>query len=221
MPKLTAADKSVLTPKGVSKKLSDPPEIPRRTHPNDVVVMAVDPGAEHTGVVVGHRKMYDIRGLQEFQTPTATYDVRGLPVWAEETPGWEVTDFAEMKPDDFAEWIYPRLSMVDVLTVEKFTLYASLAKEQIGSEMLTSQLIGFLRHIVRIWNATPADQRGGEREIQWFSYPAAIQEGTASVMKRKSLPFTTPATPDHARSAELHFWHTLIRNGLVEGVNIA
>lgn len=173
------------------------PVVPER---DTVTVLAVDPGEEHVGVTVG---------VQDPEAPR----------------GWRVTDVAEMTPWEFVIWFKNSIQLFDFVSCEKFTLYPHLAKEQVGSEMPTSKLIGWIEFTVRMWNECWTKQKGnkafGMLEIQYFSYPANIHKGTSAVMKKKDIPFVSPLTPDHARSAELHFWHTLIRAGLVEGVELA
>lgn len=225
MPKIGASGVASTRPRtAVPKPLTDPPMILPRVCPEDVSVLAIDPGGarakdkSHCGVVLGSRYLYDAAGLAEFKPGG-----RGEhgPEWRVQAPGWRVYDYAIMEADDFCEWVYPRIGSFDIITCEKFTLYPNLAKEQIGSEMRTSQVIGFMRHLVRVWNKTDPAARGGYPEIQWYSYPAAIQEPTLNVLRHKGIALETPAHPDHARSAELHFWHTLIRAGLVSGVRLA
>lgn len=183
-----------------------PDVLPRRSA-EDIVVLAVDPGEEHVGVAVGRR---DLEYAPGGPRP------KGF--------GWFVSDVAELNPWEFVQFFRDNIDGIDLLSVEKYTLYPHLAKEQIGSEMPTSKLIGWIEFTVRLWNEsftkehTPAH---GMPEIQYESYPANIHKGTEAVMKNKGIPFVSPKTPDHARSAELHFWHTLIRAGLVEGVTLA
>lgn len=229
MPKIGASGVASVRPRTtVPKPLSEPPMVFPRACAEDVSVLAIDPGGarakdkSHVGVVLGSRYLYDSRGMDTFQGDGRGdwIDQQG-PRWAEQAPGWRVYDYAIMSDADFCEWVFPRLGSFDIVTCEKFTLYANKAKEQIGSEMRTSQVIGFMRHMVRIWNHTEKTARGGDRDIDWYSYPAAIQEPTLNVLRHMGIALETPASPDHARSAELHFWHTLIRNGMVEGVKLA
>jgi hypothetical protein len=229
MPKIGARGVATVRPRtDIPKALTEPPMILPRACAEDVSVLAIDPGGarakdqSHCGVVIGSRYLYDATALDEFsRDEVRAAGMEAGPRWEVQAPGWRVYDYAIMSDADFCEWVYPRLGSFDIVTCEKFTLYPNLAKEQTGSEMRTSQVIGFMRHLVRIWNHTDRRARGGEHDIDWYSYPAAIQEPTLNVLRHQGIALETPASPDHARSAELHFWHTLIRNGMVEGVELA
>lgn len=175
------------------------PVVPPRGK-TSVTILAVDPGETHVGLAVGH---------------------------ADETSehGWTVTDVAELEPWEFVQWFRDALPCLDLLTVEKFTLYKSLAMEQVGSEMPTSKLIGWIEFTVRLWNEVmitdPAGRAYRYPAVEYVSYPANIHAGTSSLMKNRGIPFVSPLTPDHARSAELHLWHALVRWALVKGVELA
>jgi hypothetical protein len=194
------------------------PMVYGRINADDLVVLAVDPGEEHVGVVVGCRYFAE---QPEF-SGAADNPHDG---WEIVAPGWRVYEVAEMTPWEFVIWFKNNIQAFDIVTCEKFTLYPHLAKEQVGSEMPTSKLIGWIEFTIRMWNECWTKQPGNKayrmNEIQYTSYPANIHKGTSAVMKLKKLPFVSPLSPDHARSAELHFWHTLIRAGLVEGVTLA
>jgi hypothetical protein len=203
MPKLNAGAGATAPARRAKKPtaaeiLDVTPEVYPRVGDMDLSVLSVDPGTTHVGVVVGCR-----------------YD---------QAPGWRVYSVAEMLPDDFAAWVFPRLGMFDVIGCEDFVVYANKARELIGSRLETVRLLGWLEFTVKEWNRRPLDpehRKAGPYDIQWFSHMAQIHKGTEAVMKHAGIPFVSPATPDHARSAELHFWHFLIRNGLVDGVELA
>jgi hypothetical protein len=182
---------------------------------DDMTILAIDPGETHVGLAVGCRYFVEESG------PTGN----GHPEWFLQAPGWRVYDVAELTPWEFVDWFRRSISHFDIVTCEKFTLYPHLAKEQIGSEMPTSKLIGWIEFTIRLWNeiqtADPAGPAYRYQQIQYTSYPANIHAGTSSVMKKRDIPFVSPATPDHARSAELHLWHALVRGSLVEGVELA
>lgn len=205
MPKLSSARKKTagstkMGPAGETRAadLHHVPAVPSRAE-SSFIALAVDPGEVHVGVTV------------------AVAD-------AAEDFGWRVLDVAELTPWEFVQFFRDTLDRYDLVSCEKFTLYPHLAKEQVGSEMPTSKLIGWIEFTVRMWNEfftkghTPAR---GMPEIQYVSYPANIHKGTSAVMTLKGIPFVSPLTPDHARSAELHFWHAVIRAGLVAGVELA
>jgi hypothetical protein len=202
--------------KTASARLDHVPALRPRVCDDDVQILGVDPGGRHVGVALGHRKLYATEGLKEFGGS-------GEPPYAVQSPGWEVYDVCEMKPDDFADWIFPNLGHFDIITCEKSILRADKLKEQVGSEMETSQLIGYLRHTVRQWNRRPFAERPPERraDIVFESHTVHIHKGTMAVLRHEGIELVSPATPDHARSAELHLWHTLIRNSLVDGVTLA
>jgi hypothetical protein len=220
VPKLGAARKKAgLTKMGGTGEtkaaaLHHEPVLYPRVNADDLAVLAIDPGETHVGLAVGCR--YFVEGTD--------HDPQGMNAWLLQAPGWRVYDVAELTPPEFVRWFRKSIQHFDLVTCEKFTLYPHLAKEQIGSEMPTSKLIGWIEFTIDMWNelvhetSSPAN---GRSEIQYTSYPANIHAGTSSVMKKRDIPFVSPLTPDHARSAELHFWHTLIRAGLVDGVELA
>lgn len=182
-----------------AKDLHHVPVVPSRTE-HSCVVLAVDPGEEHVGLAVG--------------VGDAAADF-----------GWRVTDVAELTPWEFVQFFRDVIGHLDIVTCEKFTLYPHLAKEQIGSEMPTSKLIGWIEFTVRMWNEIYVEDPAGRAyrypSVAYTSYPANIHAGTSSVMKKRGIPFVSPLSPDHARSAELHWWHCLIRAGIVPGVELA
>lgn len=222
MPKLSEARRKAGTTKmggtGETKArdLHHEPALYPRVNADDLTVLAIDPGETHVGLAVGCR--YFVEGPGE--------DPQGMDAWTLKAPGWRVYDVAELTPPEFVRWFRRSIQHFDIVTCEKFTLYRDKVKEQIGSEMPTSKLIGWIEFTLQLWNemvhepGNPANVAGA-KEIQYTSYPAQIHEGTSSVMRKKEIPFVSPLTPDHARSAELHLWHTLIRAELVPGVRLA
>jgi hypothetical protein len=221
MPKLSQARKKAAgqtkmggTGETKAADLHHEPILVPRIHRDDMTVLAIDPGETHVGLVVGSRNLTDGPGL----------DPAGMDEYEIVPPGWVVRDVAELTPPEFVRWFRRSIQHFDMITCEKFTLYPHLAKEQVGSEMPTSKLIGWVEFTIMLWNEMvhePGNPALGHPEIQYYSYPANIHAGTSSVMKKKGIPFVSPLTPDHARSAELHFWHMLIRLGLVPGVVLA
>lgn len=188
-----------------------------RVSNEDATILAVDPGGAkggggHVGVAIGSRYLTDESG------PLGS----GAPSWPAIDPGWRVYDYAEMTPDEFVMWFFPRIGMFDIVTCEDFRLYPEKAKTLTGSRMETSMLLGWLEFTVKVYNVRPFAERPPERkaDIYWESNMKAIHKGTIGVLKTKGIPFITPANPDHARSAEIHLWHTLIRNNLVKGVTL-
>lgn len=186
-----------------------------RVNAEDVTILGVDPGGAkggggHVGVALGCRHMVD-------DNPFGA-----KPSYVAVDPGWRVYDFAEMTPDEFVMWFFPRIGMFDIVTCEDWRLYPEKAKTLSGSRMETSMLLGWLEFTVKVYNARPHAERPPERklDIVWESHMKQIHKGTIAVLNQAGIPFITPATPDHARSAEIHLWHTLIRNHLVNGVTL-
>ena len=137
----------------------------------DPLLISVDPGGVHVGVAAFDRQ----------------------------DKGWGCVWVAEMRPDQFEDWLATNLQagLVLALVVEKFTLFADKALEQTGSEMETSQLIGAIRYIHRreapgvplVWQR-PADKA-----------PAF------AILARKKYRFTADrmkVTGQHVRDAEVH-----------------
>jgi len=221
MPKLSEARKKAagttkMGPAGETKaaELHHEPILFPRVNSEDMTVLAIDPGETHVGLAVGCRYFTEGPGT----------DPQGMDEWQLQAPGWRVYDVAELTPPEFVRWFRRSIQHFDMVTCEKFTLYPHLAKEQVGSEMPTSKLIGWIEFTIMLWNEMvhePGNPALGYTEIQYDSYPANIHKGTSAVMKKRGIPFVSPLSPDHARSAELHFWHMLIRRGLVEGVTLA
>lgn len=168
---------------------------------DDLVILGIDPGETHVGVAWACRYL-------EYR------DGR----WLEVAPGWRVVETEEMTPDDFADWFQQNLytGKFDIVTCERFQLYPDKAMEQTGQQMLTAELIGYVRHSVRQFNKGMAQMP----QVLYESNQAAIQTPTAAVLKRLGIKPVSKAHPGHDRSAELHLWHTLLRNGLVPGVRV-
>jgi len=210
-------------------------EVHPRINDDDVVILGVDPGGArasknetgHVGVAVACRKFFDAAGLAEFcvlcESGEHPKTQHRRPDWQVQTPGWRVYDVAEMTPWDFVKFFRDNIGKFDIVTCEKYQLYPSKMKEQIGSEMPTSKLIGWLEFTIRMWNEEWTKDGGraqGYPEIHYESHLKQIHNGTISVLRHQGIDFLSPANPDHARSAEIHLWHTLIRNSLVDGVTL-
>lgn len=97
---------------------------------------------------------------------------------------------------------------IQTLVVESFRLYADEAKAQIGSEMQTAQCIGAIRYLVSLQHRR-ADRIGTDR-VELAMQPASIQKATTAICKAKGVEFESHGNP-HARSAELHGWHNVLR----------
>lgn len=92
-----------------------------------------------------------------------------------------------------------------LLVIEDFRLYPDKAKSLIGSGMPTSQLIGSLRFIARFY------------DIPVVLQPAAIKVPTEFQMKRRGIVHAAVQRKQggHAKDAETHGYHHLIRNKMI------
>lgn len=143
----------------------------------------------------------------------------------------------ECEPDQALDALHHAITtgIVTTIVVENWRLYGDKAAKQVGSEMLTSQMIGAVKWQVRQHNATVAsiaaarkvdepDWDGsmddlGLRYVDLVLQPADIKEPTRAVLRRLKIAPTAPKTPgDHCRDAELHGWHyILLGQGLIRG----
>lgn len=167
-------------------------------------VLAVDPGDERVGVAIGQ---------QEGGTAALMYTTI-------------------MDPKQFRGWFRSSIGCWDIVSCERWALRADMAKTLIGSEMPTVQLIGWLRMTVEDWNEVYTKRPGpanGCLEIQWDSNPPTVHKGTYSVLKARGLGPVSPGKPtgmgstthtNDALSAELHWWFTLMRLGLVNEMGL-
>jgi hypothetical protein len=172
---------------------------------NGMRVLAVDPGEERVGVAIG---------LQWAGTAELKYTTI-------------------MTPRRFRGWFRASIGGWDLVTCEKWALRADMAKTLIGSEMETVQLIGWLKGTIEDWNdgytKDPRLPSYGYPEIQWDSNPPTIHRGTYSVLQARHLGPVSPGKPkgmessthtNDALSAELHWWYTLMKFGLVDGMGL-
>lgn len=111
-------------------------------------------------------------------------------------------DVRETTPDACADYVAMAVGSLDLLIIESFVLYPDKAKAQIGSDMPTSQLIGVLRYLART------------RDVPVILQPAAIKDPTEFQMARKGIDHLAVAEQQggHAKDAETHGYHYLIRN---------
>lgn len=209
MPSITPTTPVAQVPAQGLARRSEPIVYPRVT-PDDAVIMGFDPGGSdkkgeegHVGVTLGCRNYVEIDGKFELQ-------------W----PGWRVYDTFEMDPDTFIRWFVRNTSGIDGIYGEMYRLDKEKAYTQIGSSMPTSQLIGFVRMHCMLF--------APHIDVDW--QPNTILTGPISGLLRenKIRPVSPPganaakgSTGDHQRSSELHWWHGLIRAGLVEGISLA
>lgn len=167
---------------------------------------AIDPGDVHVGLAG-----FAVDGLS------------GLPYceWtAEYTPG-EAQDLIAARL---------RAGQIQTLVIEDFRLYEDKAAEQTGSRMLTPQLIGVLTYLVRVNNRIieetasefvrpqgperwTASCRGCRRAVELVFQNADVKRPTLGVLKAKGIKSraATDRTGGHAKDAEIHGWHWLLR----------
>lgn len=100
----------------------------------------------------------------------------------------------------FTAWHQMYLPNAQILVVEEFRLYAHKAQQQKESEMLTAQLIGVLKHVA------------GELGVQVVLQPAGIKKATRRQLRARKI--KQIGRGGHARDAELHLMHFLIKEKL-------
>lgn len=145
---------------------------------------AIDPGGEHVGIA-------------QFSDYPAGPEAGGGSLGT-----WQCDLAWETDPSDAIDAIRRVLPTLDILVVEEFRLYPDRALAQTGSTMPTCELIGQIKLLHR-YEGTGA----------LFLQPAAIQEPTAGVLRRRGIRSTAKGTRagPHALSAELHGWCWLLR----------
>lgn len=116
--------------------------------------------------------------------------------------GAHVYEAYETDPDTcghrLQDWL--RADAADKLVVcEEFRLYPWQADAQSFSTMATCELIGVIKWMVE------HDGIGASLHMQ----PASILKPTAAICKAKKI--RPKGTGPHARAAELHIWHYLLR----------
>lgn len=150
-----------------------------------IVMVAVDPGGRHVGVT-----MY----TDEHEDGNWTCD------WSK-----------EFTPQEFEDWLSEHmiLGTINILVVEEWILFASLAAEQTGSDMPTSQLIGVIKYIHRM---TKAQWPMGECDLVFQS--VQIKVPTRSLLRSRGVKSWAKAhkvTGDHVLDAELHASYHIIK----------
>lgn len=141
--------------------------------PHDKMILAVDPGDEHVGV--------------------AWFD--------KQERGWGCVLVLEMTPDEFREYLGPALNsgLFRYFVVESFALQREKALQQIGSEFLTSQMIGMCKYVH--WEAS------GSVELELVMQPPKIKKPVFAILARKGYKFTADrlkVPAQHVRDAEVH-----------------
>ena len=115
----------------------------------------------------------------------------GLAVWS----GARCREAVETRPDDMVDRLVDVQPRPALLVLEAFALRGNLMAEQQGSEFLTSQLIGALRHVCRraqipVIMQTPWQAKQLERLEPWRDWPLRA--------------FVSYGQGRHAKDAELH-----------------
>lgn len=191
------------------------PVVYPRVNPDDTVVMGFDPGGKddddtqgHVGVTLACRNFVDT-------TPD-----QSQPTWQLQAPGWRVYDTFEMNPDEFIRWFAKNAAGIDCIYGEMFRLEKKRAMTLVGSTMPTSQLIGWVRMHCMLF----------AQHIEVYWQPNTVLTGpTSALLRDNGIRPVSPkgksaakfSTGDHQRSSELHFWHGLIRSGVVDGITLA
>jgi hypothetical protein len=114
----------------------------------------------------------------------------------------------EKKPTDLYDWLDVGVALWarddlrwDVLVVEEFRLYPAHAKAQAWSRFGTVEVIGVLREWAR--------REGVEVVLQ----PASAKKVTNAILRKHKVVLKSRGHGSHARDAEVHGWHYLIRQG--------
>lgn len=121
----------------------------------------------------------------------------GIAYW-EKRRGMRSTELDPIRAADFVEF---HIGDCDVLVIEEFRLYASMAQTLVHSEFLTSQLIGVLKWIARKY------------EVPVMVQGASIKVPTRARCKAKRHQWEGKSI--HESDARLHLWHYLERNEIV------
>lgn len=154
----------------------------------------------------------------------------GLAMFDDDNPEdeWRCRYAIEASPDkaldDFALLLLE--GDLDFVIWEQFRLYADKAMEQTGSEMLTSQMIGVIRYLLRCTERHRARYPGGSsscplpnckqhRVVTAREQPADIKTPTLGLLRARGIQSKAKqaGTGGHALDAETHGWCFLIRNG--------
>lgn len=136
--------------------------------------VSVDPGEIYSGVTLWHGT-----------TPTASYGLSGGP------NGTAI--------DILLECVGQGL---DFMLIEAYTLYPHLARQQAGSEFLTSQQIGAMKFIVT------------HKGIPWYSWSAAKGKKVYSLEPYRSWPlraWKSYGAGPHAKDSEAHGYSWLLK----------
>lgn len=174
-----AANESV----GLSGDAIDPIVSGRQIAPGQLRVLAVDPGDKHVGMAMG----------LAFARDTAVRDDLASTLEIGHIDGLNTIDTVVN-----AGW-------VDRLVIEGWRVYPDKAQELVGSECLTAQFIGAVRHIVRKYNRW-SQQVEDRVAVELVEQSASVQQVARRNLQRLGVARVSLPSEPHALSAELH-WH--------------
>lgn len=130
-------------------------------------IIAVDPGAEH----IGCSAWVDLEctGSRTYHGPEGRQQFFGNLIF----------------------WL--RNEALDEVVVEDFRLYASKAKEQIGSQLQTIRVIGVIEQLC-LW-----------AEVPYIEQEASIKKATYAIARRRGVTWKGPDV--HAKDSEVHGYY--------------
>lgn len=166
-----------------------------RRYPGQRGVLAIDPGDKHIGMAAGRA----FAPLRDGKVPDGAEDELDVAFEL----GYVDALFTLNTAID-AGW-------VDLLVVERFTLYEEAAPALVGSDLLTSQFIGAATWMVRRYNRWLTEVDTGREPVELYLQPASLQETTKSVLRNYQIGRTSKPGQGHALSAELHWWYCVLQ----------
>lgn len=120
----------------------------------------------------------------------------------------------ELTPDECADRVAGALFRDELwgIGIERFTLYGDKAQEQVGSEMLTSQLIGVVNYLVRVHNrdATTTEGPWAAQRVRLVSEGAHAKKAIRAQLKARGID-RIGKIGDHTGDAEEQGWYWLYR----------
>ena len=202
MPRNSAsAVKALATASTNAVTLSDQPIQPLRNvarHEGQRGILAIDPGDVHIGLACGVALRDGDPGSDEL---VYAFEMGHTPAL-------------------FAIHTAIQAGWIDLLIVEEWRLYPDKAMQQVGSEMLTAQMIGAIRWMVahkHRWQSEVESATQAELKPQLVMQPASIQNTTKAYLRKLGIERTSVKGADHALSAELHWWkYVLGHRGLLD-----
>lgn len=164
---------------------------------NDRTLLAVDPGEVHIG-------------LAWFVETEAEWEC----VWAREWSYSAALDHIAVLLE-----AGERPECPDILVVEEFRLYADMAQTLIGSDFPTAQFVGAVKYLHYCYEVRRSNLgafkgiKPGGHKVDLVFQPASIQKPTNAILTEKGVGSEAHGN-DHARSAELHGWHRILRENV-------